>query len=374
MTTHRRPLFERWSRDVFRAAGSWAELLEGLGDVRLQEGELVQAFVVGGPEPFPDLLRGRAQRKAGLHEERSTPGLSLYSYTRRFGKDGQNRLHGEFVVAPTVADHVYLVLCVDTPDFYRNGLTPLVASLYPRAARALVSQRELYGLLRGLQRAVVPAHLRILEFSARRRLQVLARKRFESVRDWTDIDIDSAFREASERNVWFRSVSFDVAAGEGESSPLVGVRGRVSKYGYFAANRSFQLVDDLLGKQLVRIAADRLRLLSNRERRSTPNHGLLPVEIVYSQNVFRAQDEIGRLLESLRRMPKSTCTVLHANPYMHVMMVDSRDFSAADVWVLSQDRVLVVPQLKASFAALRRIVNHIFEQFGEGNLAEAANG
>jgi len=37
--------------------------------------------------------------------------------------------------------------------------------------------------------------------------------------------------------------------------------------------------------------------------------------------------------------------------------VDNLDYSSADVWVVSQNQILIVPQLTASAAGLKRIVN-----------------
>jgi len=75
-------------------------------------------------------------------------------------------------------------------------------------------------------------------------------------------------------------------------------------------------------------------------------------------------------VEALGRFPHGTCTILHANPYVHLSVVDNLDYSSADVWVVAQNQILIVPQLKASAAGLKRIVNHIFEHFREGKLSE----
>ena len=75
-------------------------------------------------------------------------------------------------------------------------------------------------------------------------------------------------------------------------------------------------------------------------------------------------------MDALGRFGHGTCTVLHGNPYVHLSIVDNLDYSSADVWVVSQNQILIVPQLTASAAGLKRIVNHIFEHFREGQLSE----
>ncbi|HUK34936.1 MAG TPA: hypothetical protein VLV86_13525 [Vicinamibacterales bacterium] len=103
-----------------------------------------------------------------------------------------------------------------------------------------------------------------------------------------------------------------------------------------------------------------MRLFSNRGRAVAPKHEVKPLEIAYEKAVFKSPDDLKRLLESLRRFPNGTCTVLHGNPYLHVTLVDDVDLSGADVWVLSQNNILIVPQLRASTGALKRLVNYIF--------------
>jgi hypothetical protein len=122
---------------------------------------------------------------------------------------------------------------------------------------------------------------------------------------------------------------------------------------------------------LAAITSDRVRFFSNRERSPQATDGLRPLEISYDRPVLTSSPELKRLLDVLRKYPHGTCTVLHANPYLHVTLVDDLDLSAADVWVLSERGILLIPQLRTSYGALKRLVNHIFENFGEGHIGEA---
>jgi hypothetical protein len=192
------------------------------------------------------------------------------------------------------------------------------------------------------------------------------------MRDWTDADPQSAFAEARERNVWFSSVRFEVVRHQGaaEAGQWAGLHGRLSKYGDVSVDSGFDLVERTVLPFLAEITEKRLRLFSNRDRASAPRHSVRPLEIAYDRPLFKSPDDLKRLLESLRRFPHGTCTVLHGNPYLRATLVDDVDLSSADVWVLSQSNILIVPQLRASTGALKRLVNHIFESFAEGKVGE----
>lgn len=360
-------LLDRSPHELFRSARSWSDVVEGARDVRLADNEFIHALAVGSTLPLAEALNERAF--TGLREIHARDTISLFSYRRRFGRKDQHQVSGEFLTVRWDDGPIYLMVYAGAPSFLRWALNPLLDRVYPKVARPFLTQQELHDLLRTVQKAVQPDQLRIQEYSAKRRLRSPARRRFESVRDWTDVEADTAFREAKERNVWFRSVRFEIVRSD-EPGPWEGMHGRLSKYGHVSVDSGFDLVNRAVLPQLIRVTSERLKLFSNRDRVSAPHHNLMPLEVTYDRAVLEQPDDLKRLLDGLMRFPHGTCTVLHANPYLHVALVDNRDFSAADVWVLSENSILIVPQLRASHAALKRLVNHIFENFAEGRVGE----
>lgn len=374
MTKKRRgdPLFERTSDAAFEGAAGWEDLIARFGNLRLSKGEMIHVAVVGSDGNLGDTLTA-ADGPTGLRLVGSMNGLSVFEYRRRFGRQRQHSLSGRFAVAD-VGDNIYLVVFVAGPAFWRDAVLPLVESLYPSAARPFLTQSELHQLLRIAQRGVQPQRLRVLEFSSKKRLGSGARKRFESIREWTDADLDAVFREASDRNVWFRSVSFDLVGERDGQLVSTDIRGMVSKYGYFSCNGRFDLFEQTVVRHLVQLAAERLKFFSRRDRAHSAGHAPRPLQIRYDVDVFKSSDQARRFVEALSRFKHGTCTVLHANPYVHLSIVDNLDFSSADLWVLSHNEILLVPQIQASVAALKRIVNHIFENFREGKISEFQQG
>jgi hypothetical protein len=375
MAKRQTPLFDRTAKEVLRDGKTLAEVMAGLSDARLREHERIHLIVLGSSEDISGVVATRP--RVGLKQLSKHRNLSLFSYERSFGRKRRHRVRGEFLtVRPNDAEPVSYIIAVDTPEFLRSGVLPLIESLYPQISRPFLTQRELFEILQDLKKAVAPDALRIQEYSARRRLRKPARKKFESFRDWTDVDIETAFEEAAERNVWFRSVKFEAVRRKGleESGRWAGMSGRLSKYGHVSINGGLELVEAVVAQRLASLTVQRTRMFSNRERSETPNNAARPLELTYERDVFRTPDDIKRLLEGLRRFPNGSCTVLHGNPYLHAALVDNLDFSAADVWVLSQQRILIVPQMRASNAALKRMVNHIFENFAEGRIGEAKIG
>ena len=362
-------LFETTSPTVFKDLSTWKTLVERLRDLRLRGRELINAIVLGSDRDLAAYLRTRSLT-AGVRHIESTSELSLFEYHRKYGRDRRRSISGTFVLAKTARTTMHILLFVSEPGFWRNGISHLTDSLYPKAACPFLTQGELYELLRDFQRQASPQRLRVLEFSSKKRLSATSRKRFQSVREWTDMDLEAAFVEARDRNDWFRSVSFDIVTENNNRLASTGTYGKLSKFSHLTCNGRFELFEKSLLEPIVQIGADRLRFFSNRDRERTVGHVPAPVQIEYSTDVFKSSEQAKRLIAAMQRFSHGTCTILHANPYVHLTMVDNRDFSSADIWVLAQNQILLVPQIRSSAVALKRIVNHIFENFKEGTISE----
>ncbi len=371
MPRRRRPLLERGWSDLIREAQSLDALTASVGDLVMEEGDVIHVALLGATVSVISLLTERGH--PGLRVVSRQEGLAAFSYSKTVGKKRKRRYKGEFAVSQWLTSAAFVVVTSGPPSFVRHALEPLFASLYPKVVVPFLAQDELHRVVKAIQRRGQPDTLRISEYSAKRRIKS-PRRRFESVRDWTDVEPDTAFEEARERKVWFSSLRFQLLhrAGE-ERTRWSGSRYKLSKYGAVSCDGGFELVTATVLPMLAQITSDRVQFFSNRERSPQTAQGLHPIEIAYDKPLLTSSTDLKRLLESLRRFPQGTCTVLHANPYLHATVVDDLDFSTADIWVLSERSILIVPQLRASHGALKRLVNHIFENFGEGHIGEATN-
>ena len=92
--------------------------------------------------------------------------------------------------------------------------------------------------------------------------------------------------------------------------------------------------------------------------------------IILDGDMFWGAHENYRFVRIVRSMPRTMGSTYCANPYVHMSLVDCTDGSSFDVWVATVDRITIIPQIKATHAAVARLVNHIFERFGEGRVEE----
>jgi hypothetical protein len=122
---------------------------------------------------------------------------------------------------------------------------------------------------------------------------------------------------------------------------------------------------------LERLSAARLALVSNRQR--VADRPLMrPLSISLAEEVFQSAEDTQRLTILLEEQPHLSVAVLHANPYMHLMVSDQADGSTFDVVVTRTDSVEVYPSFRASAPALTRLAQRIGEYFSSARIGEAA--
>lgn len=370
-------LFDESKFSVFANRTSWSDVLERLDRLALPPRELIQACVVASKRPILDVLReheisgSQRIRLSELDEPSSPAPISGFSLKRYYGSNLRKSVAGEFLVVPTRQENITLLLFIAPIAFWNEGLSPLLDSAYPSLIKPFFTQSEMHEFHRNVQRAWPSHQVRVLRTSALERLRSgEGRKKFASSLRWTDSDIDSVFREARAMNSRFRSVLFDLATQVEDELVSENVSAMISKYGYFNCTARFSLFYRAVIEPMVDSTYSRLRFLQDRNRRPNTRFSPKPLKIEYDGEVFSSPSQIKKLLDVLKRFKHGSCSVLHANPYLHVSMMDNYDFSCADVWVLSRSEVLIVPQIRTSDASLKRIISHIYEQFREGNLAE----
>jgi hypothetical protein len=188
-------LFEKTSETVFQGLSTWENLVQAFRDIRLEDDEWIHVAILGSKEHLAAVLEARGLLRGLRLIEATKPSNELrrYEYTRKYGRDSQRRVSGSFVVAHPTNDPIYIVLSVSEPRFWKEGISPLLDSLYPAAAHPFLTQNELLDLLGNVQRAVKPQRVRVLEATSKQRLRG-ARKRFQSVREWTDREFMPSFQ------------------------------------------------------------------------------------------------------------------------------------------------------------------------------------
>ena len=186
----------------------------------------------------------------------------------------------------------------------------------------------------------------------------------ESDLRWTYEDYTKSFQRAAENDQWIDKITFAVIK---ENHELF--YGFLSRDGIFKCNKNLRLFFNTILTNVSKIGSDKIKVFKDKSR--VENAGKIkPLIIEYSYSVFKDVEYNKRLIKVLSEFPKSSYSVYHGNPYVHLSLVDYCDGSSYDIWVLTDDKIIIVPQLKASFSSISRLCEHIFRKFREGEIKE----
>ncbi len=332
---------------------------------------LIRVLLLTSQVPLGDLFVGK--RAEGFAVSRLARGskISAYALEHRYGLKERKSQKGEFFVIESAFSFVFLVVTVSEWAFWDRAVVPFIQKMYPSVARVFLSQEELYRMVRSVREAGDDLSIRILKVSSRRRLKAHgARRRFETDIRWTDRPLDVVFKEAAQENIWFRSVTFEVGRMHAGQFDSLGIEASISKYGSVFTNAFFAGLFRAAISPMAALASEKMQFFMERERRKVPDKPPRPIVVSFPSDVFRSPDDTKRFVALMRRMTNASCTVLHGNPYVHLSLVDNADGSSMRLWVLRPNEVTIIPQIKTSDAALKRVVNHVFEEWAEGSITE----
>lgn len=273
-----------------------------------------------------------------------------------------------FAVLATDQPHVTAVVSVAGREEW-HVLLRAIKREYPNLVPIYLSQRELLLSVGELRKRVSTTYdLRVREISARETLQSPEGQRVRSVREWTYEDWEKAVSHMSDRRQIVLSVGFAFHRRLGDKIDVIpAALCKVTKRGEVDLTGRYDLIWSTVIAHIAAAGEQKLAFYAKRglrEREYKP----APLGITYPSAIFNDVIEIRRLVAALTHYPRSMHAVQHGNPYAHLQVADAYDGSSFDVWAVSPDTITIVPRLKATEAAVDRLIHYIFESFREGTV------
>jgi hypothetical protein len=201
---------------------------------------------------------------------------------------------------------------------------------------------------------------------------VNAKKKVGSDIQYTDLPFREVFDNVSENEEWIKSIDFNVVAETSKDTTPINEHLFHSKFyklfrdTRFQCSFNFTLFYQRMVEGIANKAAESFELFDNRSRIQEENFAVKPLAIIYDVGIFKDKKQNIRLIEALKSLKNSSISVIHANPYLHVSYLDYRDGSSCDIWVLSENKISIIPQIRSTPAALERLCECIFTGFREG--------
>ncbi len=245
--------------------------------------------------------------------------------------------------------------------FTVSVLSPFIHLLYPSISMAFLSSEDIKSSLDALDSAGY-GDVIVDSYTYRSKLDDKQSRPIRTTES-TMRRTDRPYREVFETTESVDRIQFRLI----ESGKSV-MDGYISRNGILRFKRSFLPFSSAMWR-IAETVSSKTRLYSNRSR--SENGGKVrPLVIEVADSPFKDRAEGVRLISTIRSMRHTSSSLYHSNPYIHMFLVDFRDGSSFDIWVVSDGEVTIVPQIRATAAAVGRLTSHIMKEFREGHVRE----
>jgi hypothetical protein len=336
---------------------------------KLSNNVFIRQYIIFHQTSLSEIIIKKAPRFSSLKEVGKV--IPAFQISLAHKKNGGMTDKGTLVILPGSQSNISRLITISQSHFWNNIARRLVKSLYPEAMPVFFKQNEIEDALTSLEKGLgLRYRVRIADVTAkeeRYKSNQPNKSEIDTQRWWTNLSIQEIFSQAKERGQWFTGLRFVIQRRIGDTDRFVSMgSGRINKFGEIKYDSLHSEISDYLIVSLEKHATDRLNILKGRGIRESNYHPAKPLEIAYRYDIFAEVEDVRMFGKIVSEFPASTKVVYHSNPYYHASVADFLDGSSYDIWVLSTNKIVLIPQAKSTTQALDRFITHIFTNFGEG--------
>ena len=188
---------------------------------------------------------------------------------------------------------------------------------------------------------------------------------------WTNRQFQEVFDSINEQNGWIRKIGFrSYTIKKKDISYLTKIfEGSISSDCHFIVRGNFEIYKKYFLFSMIGIIENRFNYLQVRSKRATDRLSE-PLVIRFDEAIFGDKEWNGKFIEIMSEMKNVSITEYHTNPYIHISLLDYQDGSSYGIWIVSDDEINIIPQVRASVASMNRLLSYIYERIKEGDSIE----
>lgn len=269
---------------------------------------------------------------------------------------------GKFAMVRTGKQNACLVVTDGPSDFVASTLRPLTNMLYPHVSTISLTTTEIRDTLSELERSV-DSKVIVRKISTKTPASVKDNKPSgRSDLTHTRVPYGEAFDEVANNGRQVANVSFYL--NEPDNMSVLLHRNGLLKFKHALLPFSNNVLPNMVSR------LEKMSGMYTGRSRSDNDGKIAPLVIELEGSPFKDKEQNRLLIKTMESMKNAGISVYHANPYMHMSLVDYLDGSSFNIWVLSDGAITIVPQIRATRTAIARLTDHILERFREGHVKE----
>lgn len=259
-------------------------------------------------------------------------------------------------------EHIWIAMTGDDPDFFERGMIYLFNQMDPDVYSFYLSPMDIQQILQGIEESL---DARVIV-----KRSITYNYHGEAKESHETHPFRHVFAEINEEENYVDKLEFRVEPRGDSDNGFEGFLTRDGRLKYINGNVS-PFFDGLVSL-IERRAEDRRRLFDE-SIDSARGGNFEQMHIKFDEPVFQGGVKNHSLINALSKMTKTSITVYHSNPYLHMSMMDYRDGSAFDIFVTENDRVNIVLGHRGTSSSLMRVAEHISSHFKQGEICPGSS-
>lgn len=344
---------------IYDQFNDFDSLLKGLDSILGTSSNVLTAIPFGS-ERQPDEIFKADHGKRVFKIVKPSKDMMLFEL--HFSSGQTEPLEGKFFICKHPLFHdVYIAITIESAEFVRRALLPFVEQHRSQLYLAFLRQEQLHLLMKEFRENRPMNELNVVRASLVSRFEAEKAEETISSVTWANLGLDGAFRLAEEQSGWFRSLSFEIL-----KDREVMTKATVYRNGVIKTDGQFLSIYDKFLSPICRTIHENIKLFAKRSRTENPRFRVRPLVVEFKEDQFEDVNENAKFINAMRRLENASVSVMHGNPYVYLTVVDYVDGSTFDLWVLNLAQVFIVPQMKSTVAGINRLINCVFDNYGEG--------
>jgi len=346
------------------------DILSTIDAILTNLGYEIRILILSSKYDIVDVMESRSFKTFNYKKQKL--GEDIYSFKLFKKFRGRKKVReSNFIIFKHSNPFIYILITHEKYGVFHYDIISFINKFYPKIARTYIDSQYMKKIFQNLEKKIEDVSIRITRVSTQSRItNKEARKHYATDIKWTDISYEEMFQSVEENDEWIKSIYFTFIGTDGLISTkkinLADVNCQISRTGVFKCNKQLLFFYDTIVKDIIDKAIDDLNLLNDRQRKKEEKFKPKPIVIEYKIDLFKDSNQNKRLIEVLQGIPYSSLSVSHSNPYLNCSFVDFKDGSSYDIWILSNNEITIIPQIRSTYASLERLSHHIFIGLREG--------
>lgn len=284
--------------------------------------------------------------------------LFQFNIKKVFSDKKKDPKEGFFFLIEDNLNKVYFAISPENKDFFNKVINPFIQEyFYDKISKVFITSKEIYNILARLE--IILQNKVMTNWCTGKRV---FQENPDTISKWTDkkVTFQQCFSKANQEKMsinWIRISSYDLKYKRD-------VKMDISRDACISGN--FHNITEIYNILNIIISKGKKDFKILNDKQITKNSPAIPIVLDYQTDILVNKELKEKLIGTINKYKNCTYSVIHGgNPHIYMYVRDSIDSSSFSLRTLGPGKILLIPQLKATYSSLIRFIHFLNENFTE---------